>query len=85
MEDLISRKALLDAMPKNDILLSMVVRQVIADAPWVDAVPVRHGKWKVMGDCGATVCSECKWSIEEYVGDYNYCPACGAKMDGGGA
>ena len=28
-------------------------------------------------------CSVCGWSIEEYVGDYAYCPNCGAKMDGG--
>lgn len=31
--DLISRSELLETMPKNDILLSMVVRQIIADAP----------------------------------------------------
>lgn len=31
--DLISRSALLETMPKNDILLSMGVRQIIADAP----------------------------------------------------
>ena len=56
---------------------------LIDDAPAVDAVPVRHGKWKSMGDCGVTECSICKWSIEEYVGDYNYCPICGARMDEG--
>lgn len=51
------------------------------DAPFVDAEPVRYGKWKIMGECGVTECSVCKWSIEEYVGDYKYCPFCGAKMD----
>lgn len=45
--------------------------------------PVRHGRWKCHGDCGVTECSVCGWSIEEYVGDYAYCPNCGAKMDGG--
>ena len=46
-----------------------------------DVVPVRHGRWKCHGDCGVTECSACGWSIEEYVGDYAYCPNCGAKMD----
>lgn len=40
--DLISRKALLDAMPHNDELLSFDVRKVICEAPSVDAEPVRH-------------------------------------------
>ena len=44
-------------------------------------VPVRHGRWKCHGDCGVTECSECGWSVEEYFGDYSYCPNCGAKMD----
>ena len=48
-----------------------------------DVVPVVHGRWKCHGDCGVTECSACGWSIEEYVGDYAYCPNCGAKMDGG--
>lgn len=33
MGDLISRKALLDRMPKNDFLLSYIVRKEISDAP----------------------------------------------------
>ena len=47
-----------------------------------DVAPVRHGRWKCHGDCGVTECSACGWSIEEYIGDYSYCPNCGAKMDG---
>ena len=49
--------------------------------PPADVAPVRHGQWKCHGDCGVTECSACGWSIEEYVGDYAYCPNCGAKMD----
>ena len=49
-----------------------------------DVAPVvRHGRWTCHGDCGVTECSVCGWSIEEYVGDYAYCPNCGARMDGG--
>lgn len=49
--------------------------------PAANVAPVRHGRWKCHGDCGVTECSACGWSIEEYVGDYAYCPNCGAKMD----
>ena len=45
--------------------------------------PVKHGEWKCMADCGVTECDQCGWSIEEYVGDYNFCPNCGARMIGG--
>ena len=48
-----------------------------------DVEPVKRGRWRCHGDCGVTECSVCGWSIEEYVGDYAYCPNCGAKMDGG--
>ena len=37
-----------------------------------------RGEWKCHGDCGVTECSACGWNIEEYVGDYNFCPVCGA-------
>ena len=64
MSDLISRNALLDAMPKNDELLSVDVRRIICESPKVDAEPVRHGKWVWYNDAidwniGDWVCSEC--------------------------
>ena len=40
MDDLISREALLDCMPKDDQLMSLYVRRCICDAPTVDAVEV---------------------------------------------
>ena len=39
---------------------------------------VWRGEWKCHGDCGVTECSACGWNIEEYVGDYSFCPVCGA-------
>ena len=79
MGDLISRNALLDAMPKNDELLSVDVRRIICESPMVDAEPVRHGEWRRYPECGVTRCSVCDWSIEECFSS-NYCPNCGAKM-----
>ena len=54
----------------------------IADAPTVDAVEVVHGRWISSHD-EFCACSICKYPF--YVGwnQANYCPNCGAKMDGG--
>ena len=41
---------------------------------------VWRGEWKCHGDCGVTECSTCGWNIEEYVGNYIFCPVCGAAM-----
>ena len=40
MSDLIERNALLDALPKNDVVLSFDVRRIVADLPAVGAVSV---------------------------------------------
>ena len=91
MSDFISRVALLDAMPKNDELSSLDVRRVICDAPAVDAEPVRHGRWETKEYTTEDsfddwivihheeVCSECGKGQGERS---NFCPNCGAKMDG---
>ena len=93
---LIDANALLDEFLKrytererngNLVFAACEIKQDFADmisnVPNVDAVEVVHGRWRCHGDCGVTECSVCGWSIEEYVGDYAYCPNCGLKMDGG--
>lgn len=61
----------------------------IEDAPTIEAKEVAHGEWIDEGDYLATAygkldartCSACKCVIT--IDDYdNYCPACGARMDG---
>ena len=91
MSDLISRVALLDAIPKDDELSSLDVRRVICDAPAVDAEPVRHGYWETKEYTTEDsfddwivihheeVCSECGKGQGERS---KFCPNCGAKMDG---
>ena len=59
------------------------VKALIARQKAADVTQVRHGRWKISSDYGLSECSSCGWNIEEYVVDYDYCPRCGAKMDGG--
>ena len=60
-------------------------REAIKNAPAVDVVPVRRGRWMPadqIGDCCYT-CSECGFERDAYLLDVgNYCPNCGARMDG---
>jgi hypothetical protein len=51
-------------------------------APSVDAEPVRHATWDSI-DNGTIRCSRCLCYYNLYRGFANYCPNCGAKMDGG--
>ena len=94
MSDLIGREALLEKMNKRlddlrkkhgqydhytdgfDDAVDMVM-----DFPAAEAEPVRHGRWIFGGD-GCVVCSECDEEEPNNI-HRNYCPNCGAKMDGG--
>ena len=64
---------------------------LIHKTPAADVEPVRHGRWVKMTGMmppeftGHYQCSECGWfckkhSIKET--DFDFCPGCGAKMDG---
>ena len=97
--DLISRSALLDSFDVANVteydesgcgyVYKAVPLETIKNAPAVDAEPVRHGRWEKRKNC-LWRCSECG-QIPPYdvIGDdvsyweCQYCPNCGAKMDGG--
>lgn len=75
-----------DAEQQNHSYSTMMLYEVadmIEDAPEIEAVPVVHGEWtKIYGSCMYVFsfrCSECNCLIEF---DTNFCPNCGAKMDG---
>ena len=61
-----------------------VLEWMLENAPTVD--PVRHGKWKLEWETEDTRmlrCSECRMVFNVGKGrDGNYCPNCGARMDG---
>lgn len=57
------------------------------ELPVADAAPVRHGDWLLrhIGGGHYWECSVCHTNPCIYVTkDTNFCPNCGAKMDGGG-
>lgn len=49
-----------------------------------DVTPVRHGHWKTNSDRpDSLICSVCNCGFDMWKHDpHNYCPNCGAKMDG---
>ncbi len=49
----------------------------IRNVPSADVAPVKHGRWD--SDMSGAWCSVCGEYSE---GEWNYCPNCGAKMDG---
>ena len=60
-----------------------VVDEMIDDT--IEAEPVKHGEWETVpgnGIGGTARCSVCGEAIYGYH-TMNYCPNCGAKMDGG--
>lgn len=54
--------------------------------PTIDAVPVRHGEWidESLGYHWYGKCSVCgeEYNVDSWYGSFNYCPNCGARMDG---
>lgn len=61
----------------------------IENQPSADVAPVRHAKWVLIDECvnEGVYCSNCHKKVYrvEYANQKvksNYCPNCGAKMDG---
>lgn len=82
---LIDADALIDELGISDE--DIIFEGMLEDAPTIDAVPVRHGRWIEHYKSDAPpmlkerwICSWCG-NVQTY-GATGYCPNCGAKMDG---
>ena len=68
---------------KDSLVLEDVIWEVDAQ-PAADVVPVRHGQWRASGPL--LECQSCGEIYSRLGGNagklWNYCPNCGAKMDG---
>lgn len=81
--------AFADKFSKNNVQTAITlyaVLDIIKGIETVDAVAVKHGKWLLDGCCEIQ-CSCCDETYSDEIfmmyGGINYCPNCGAKMDGG--
>lgn len=91
MDEYIERGAFIEAV--KDIPMWGSVAAMLADSiPAADVAPVVHARWihSQYEDCSEQFelvkCSQCNheaYAMAFYVRGGNYCPACGAKMDGG--
>lgn len=94
MTDAISRSAVLEMAycaikptQDNPPVVSVVSVEDIEDLPALDVAPVVHARWDKKttwyGLYGQNymVCSECGKRYE-FHSSFNYCPNCGARMDG---
>ena len=93
MDEYINREDLLELYRIDDPVLNEnghvplpVIRQNIMDISAADVAPVRHGRW-IDGDPYCPICRKDKFrGLDADVwSDWkpDYCPNCGAKMDGG--
>ena len=80
-------KVLSKAAPVEGCFSDMISAYDVVMLPAADVAPVRHGQWEKKS--GLYSCSECgktcPYDVQADVIEYwacNYCPNCGAKMDG---
>ena len=92
MDEYIKREDLLELYRIDDPVLNEnghvplpVIRQNIMDIPAADVAPMVHGQWETSSDIPASLIgSVCKCGLDMWKHDpHNFCPNCGAKMDGG--
>ena len=87
MTEYIERKALRDTLYDADAITMSGVK-ILNQFPSADVALVRHGRWVSVPHKLARVCSVCNRDEPYKFADidtdvYDYCPNCGAKMDGG--
>lgn len=75
-----------------DDFATKIVPSLLNSIPAADVVPVVHGRWDDSGRYTfpsgdvAVRCTNCGCALTEseyHLNNWNYCPVCGAKMDGG--
>lgn len=89
MVEYITKNAAINAVENAPIELFQSeweeIEEAINAAPAADVAPVVHGKWEVIhvkNHWDKARCSACKRVFESYEWGSNYCPVCGAKIDG---
>ena len=84
MAEYIDKEALRDALYDADAITMNGVK-ILNQFPAADVAPVKHGRWISDGDGYHWTynCSICAWKDGYPFNErHNFCPHCGAKMDG---
>lgn len=90
MADYLSRKFVLSCvdsfLSKTDMpIAAQYFYDCFRECEAADVQPIRHGRWLSSDACitiDCQVCSECRSNILMDRFYYDYCPVCGARMDG---
>ena len=91
MTEYIERKAVRDTLYDADAITMSGVK-ILNQFPGADVAPVRHGRWVKIYENGepkveqhqvGVFCSKCMNVPKDRFTESDYCPNCGAKMDGG--
>lgn len=92
MTDYIKRDDTIKALFARGMCYAPVQLEIVQALPAADVAPVVHGKWvhsrydRSSGQFDVVKCSRCgleAYAMAYHVRDGNYCPRCGARMDGG--
>lgn len=86
MAEYIELETLLERAEYDNNYRLIIPAEAIKAAPAADVAPVVHGRWIADGDGYHWTynCSICAWKDGYPFNErHNYCPNCGAKMDGG--
>lgn len=81
MPEYIERESLINNLKKfaPEHMTPLIVN-LIKKQPTADVAEVRHGHWEKIKS--GYWCSNCCLVEKDIKQEYNYCPNCGAKMDG---
>lgn len=82
-KEYIEREAAIAQCRRHSDYTAWSIESGIEGIPAADVAEVVHGKWDDSLDGITPYCSICGRSHKLMVRTPNYCPNCGAKMDGG--
>lgn len=84
--------AVTEVLPRRAFKTRRDIQDFLDNIPTADVAPVVHGRWDDSGRYtfpsgnAAVRCTNCGCALTEseyHLNNWNYCPVCGAKMDGG--
>lgn len=82
-------RAAVTAWDMQDLYLPIHFLDLLEDVPTADVAPAERGRWVMYPRAHYFKCSNCKKTVPYRKAmlingkrEYNYCPNCGARMDG---